>query len=99
MTKNPAVPDDRPGEPDEGELLREALEGVAPLRKRDLQIELNTLLSAVAPDDLEQRMERLRQFAMSNKLRVAAADITGVISLMVVSDYLTDIAETVTERG
>jgi DNA-nicking Smr family endonuclease len=35
MTKNPAVPDDRPGEPDEGELLREALEGVAPLRKRD----------------------------------------------------------------
>ena len=69
-----------------------------PLRKQDLRNELDTLLSAVEADDLEQRMERLRQFAMSNKLRVAAADITGVIPLMVVSDYLTEIAETVTEQ-
>ena len=35
MRKNPAVPADPPAEPDERELLREALEGVAPLRKRD----------------------------------------------------------------
>jgi [glutamine synthetase] adenylyltransferase / [glutamine synthetase]-adenylyl-L-tyrosine phosphorylase len=37
-------------------------------------------------------MERLRQFAQGNRLRVAAADLTGVIPLMVVSDYLTEIA-------
>ena len=31
--------------------------------------------------------------AQGSRLRVAAADIAGVIPLMVVSDYLTDIAE------
>jgi glutamate-ammonia-ligase adenylyltransferase len=43
-------------------------------------------------------MERLRLFLQSNKLRVAAADITEVIPLMVVSDYLTEIAETIVAR-
>ena len=38
----------------------------------------------------------MRQFTQSNMLRVAAADLTGVIPLMVVSDYLTEIAETIT---
>ncbi len=67
-----------------------------PLKRADLEQELDSLLSTVDPDDQEQQMDRMRQFANSNKLRVAAADITGVIPLMVVSDYLTDIAETVT---
>ncbi len=67
----------------------------SPLRRAELDTELNTLLSAVGPDDLEQQMERLRQFSRSNKLRVAAADITGAIPLMKVSDYLTEIAESV----
>ncbi len=70
----------------------------APLRGDDLETELDTLLSALEADDLEQQMERLRLFAQSNKLRVAAADITGVIPLMVVSDYLTEIAEAVVRR-
>lgn len=70
----------------------------SPLRRDELGAELDTLLSSVEEDDLEQQMERLRQFANSNKLRVAAADITGAIPLMVVSDYLTDIAETVIRR-
>lgn len=70
----------------------------SPLEKDDLEIELDTLLSAVDPDDLEQSMERLRLFSQSNMLRVAAADITGVIPLMVVSDYLTGIAEAVIGR-
>jgi glutamate-ammonia-ligase adenylyltransferase len=69
-----------------------------PLRKEDLQEELDTLLSAADPDDQEQQLDRMRQFANSNKLRVAAADITGIIPLMVVSDYLTDIAETLLAR-
>ncbi|MBB1125182.1 bifunctional [glutamate--ammonia ligase]-adenylyl-L-tyrosine phosphorylase/[glutamate--ammonia-ligase] adenylyltransferase [Thiospirillum jenense] len=65
----------------------------APLRSAELERELTTLLATVAVDDLEQQMERLRQFAHGQCLRVAAADVTGVIPLMVVSDYLTDIAQ------
>jgi glutamate-ammonia-ligase adenylyltransferase len=65
----------------------------APLRRVDLGHELEALLEPLQPDDLEQQMERLRQFAQGNMLRVAAADLTGVIPLMVVSDYLTEIAE------
>jgi len=65
----------------------------SPLHSRELRAELNTLLATVGEDDLEQEMERLRQFAQGNLLRVAAADIVGAIPLMVVSDYLTDIAE------
>ncbi len=66
-----------------------------PLRREALRRELDDLLAGVAADDEEQQMERLRQFVLSNQLRVAAADITGAISLMVVSDYLTEIAEVV----
>jgi len=69
----------------------------APLRHRELELELETLLGTVDPDDQEQQMERLRQFAQSNMLRVAAADLTGAIPVMVVSDYLTEIAEVTVE--
>ncbi len=70
----------------------------SPLKRNDLEAELDTLLSAVDEDDTEEQMERLRLFLQSNKLRVAAADITEVIPLMVVSDYLTEIAETIVAR-
>lgn len=65
----------------------------APLHRQQLTDELETLLGNLGGDDLEQEMERLRQFSQGNRLRVAAADIAGVIPLMVVSDYLTEIAE------
>ncbi len=70
----------------------------SPLRREALDAELDTLFSTIDAEDLEQQMERLRQFAQSNLLRVAAADITEVIPLMVVSDYLTWIAEAATAR-
>ncbi|WP_456404081.1 bifunctional [glutamate--ammonia ligase]-adenylyl-L-tyrosine phosphorylase/[glutamate--ammonia-ligase] adenylyltransferase [Thiolapillus sp.] len=70
----------------------------APLRREELIHELETLLARIDADDLEQQMERLRQFAAGNRLRTAAADITGAIPLMVVSDYLTEIAEVVLEQ-
>jgi glutamate-ammonia-ligase adenylyltransferase len=70
----------------------------SPLHARELDSELRTLLDPVAEDDLEQEMERLRQFAQGNLLRVAAADIVGAIPLMVVSDYLTEIAEVTLQR-
>ncbi len=64
-----------------------------PLRRGDLEDELDHLLAPLDEEDLEQQMERLRQFSQGNMLRVAAADLTAVIPLMVVSDYLTEIAE------
>jgi len=70
----------------------------APLRREQLNRELGALLARIDPHDLEQQMERLRQFAAGNRLRTAAADITGAIPLMVVSDYLTEIAEVVLEH-
>ncbi|WP_089728333.1 bifunctional [glutamate--ammonia ligase]-adenylyl-L-tyrosine phosphorylase/[glutamate--ammonia-ligase] adenylyltransferase [Candidatus Thiosymbion oneisti] len=70
----------------------------APLRRADLEAELDSLLAPLADDDLEQQMERLRQFAQGNILRVAAADLTDVIPLMIVSDYLTEIAEVAVSR-
>jgi glutamate-ammonia-ligase adenylyltransferase len=70
----------------------------APLRREDLESELDALLAHLDADDLEQQMERLHQFAQGNMLRVAAADLTEVIPLMVVSDYLTEIAEVAVAR-
>ena len=51
------------------------------------------------PEDLEQQMDRLRQFARGNILRVAAGDLEGRIPLMKVSDYLTWIAEVAVARA
>jgi len=65
----------------------------APAKGEELAEELAVLMLSVEPGDQEQEMERLRQFALGNRLRVAAADIVGAIPLMVVSDRLTDIAE------
>lgn len=70
----------------------------APLHRAELEAELDSLLEPLDAEDLEQQMECLRQFMQSNMLRVAAADVTDVIPLMVVSDYLTEIAEVVTAR-
>ncbi|HSS65577.1 MAG TPA: bifunctional [glutamate--ammonia ligase]-adenylyl-L-tyrosine phosphorylase/[glutamate--ammonia-ligase] adenylyltransferase, partial [Gammaproteobacteria bacterium] len=65
----------------------------APLKHDALESELAERLTAVTPGDTEQEMACLRQFKHANVLRVAAADIADVIPLMVVSDYLTEIAE------
>ncbi|MCU7914678.1 MAG: bifunctional [glutamate--ammonia ligase]-adenylyl-L-tyrosine phosphorylase/[glutamate--ammonia-ligase] adenylyltransferase [Candidatus Thiodiazotropha sp. (ex Gloverina cf. vestifex)] len=70
----------------------------SPLKRDGLISDLADQLSRIDEDDLENQMERLRQFAQSNMLRVAAADITGQIPLMVVSDYLTWIAESAVEQ-
>ncbi len=66
--------------------------------RADLEAELNALLAPIDPKDLEQQLERLRQFAHGNILRVAAADLTGGMPLMKVSDYLTEIAEVAVGR-
>ncbi|MEQ1546862.1 bifunctional [glutamate--ammonia ligase]-adenylyl-L-tyrosine phosphorylase/[glutamate--ammonia-ligase] adenylyltransferase, partial [Methyloglobulus sp.] len=64
-----------------------------PLKQNDLNQQLKGLLAAIDIQDLESVMTALRQFKHLNVLRVAAADIMGAIPIMVVSDYLTYIAE------
>jgi glutamate-ammonia-ligase adenylyltransferase len=46
-------------------------------------------------DDLEDQIEQMCVFKEVNVLRVAAADVTGALPLMRVSDHLSAIAETV----
>ncbi len=64
-----------------------------PLKKQDLDAQLNQLVARIDSEDLEGLMIALRQFKQVNVLRIAAADIMGVIPLMIVSDYLTFLAE------
>jgi glutamate-ammonia-ligase adenylyltransferase len=64
-----------------------------PLSQAELERELKRKLDSIDPDDLEQILIGLRQFKQSCVLRVAAADFVGAIPIMVVSDYLTYIAE------
>jgi glutamate-ammonia-ligase adenylyltransferase len=63
----------------------------------ELRTELRQQLLRIAEDDIEQLMETLRYFKHAHMLRVAASDITGVLPLMKVSDYLTWLAEAVLE--
>lgn len=49
-------------------------------------------------DDLEGHMEGLRYFRMSHALRVAACEVTNILPLMKVSDYLTFLAEVILQH-
>ncbi|NOZ52798.1 MAG: bifunctional [glutamate--ammonia ligase]-adenylyl-L-tyrosine phosphorylase/[glutamate--ammonia-ligase] adenylyltransferase [Gammaproteobacteria bacterium] len=65
-----------------------------PLRN-ELEQDIRQRLANVDSGDLEQEMDALRHFKQTNVLRVAAADVSGAVPLMVVSDHLTYIAEAV----
>lgn len=69
-----------------------------PLQKQALREDLQRALNKVDQQDGEQLMIALRQFKHLNVLRVAAADIMGAIPVMIVSDYLTWIAEAILEQ-
>jgi glutamate-ammonia-ligase adenylyltransferase len=69
-----------------------------PLKKSDLSLDLARALDKVDSQDSEQLMIALRQFKHLNVLRVAAADLMGVIPLMIVSDYLTWTAEAILDQ-
>lgn len=70
----------------------------APLRREELEQELERRLQEVDATDLEQQMDRLRQFRHAMVLRVAAADVAGAVEVTRVSDELTAIAETVLRK-
>ncbi|ABE53992.1 Glutamate-ammonia-ligase adenylyltransferase [Shewanella denitrificans OS217] len=64
----------------------------------DYPAELRLYLLRVPEDDMEQQMEALRQFKLSQQLKIAAADVTGVLPVMQVSDHLTFLAEAIIEQ-
>lgn len=66
-----------------------------PPQAEELRNELRQYLLRIPEDDIEQLMEALRYFRNAHLLRVAAADITGALALMKVSDYLTWLAEAI----
>ncbi|MDN3651943.1 bifunctional [glutamate--ammonia ligase]-adenylyl-L-tyrosine phosphorylase/[glutamate--ammonia-ligase] adenylyltransferase [Thalassotalea ponticola] len=47
----------------------------------------------IPEDDLEMQMESIRQLNHAKQLKIAAADITGILPVMKVSDHLTAIAQ------
>ncbi|GHA66127.1 bifunctional [glutamate--ammonia ligase]-adenylyl-L-tyrosine phosphorylase/[glutamate--ammonia-ligase] adenylyltransferase [Photobacterium aphoticum] len=59
--------------------------------------ELREYLARIPEEDMEQQMEAIRQFKQTQLLRIAAADIAGVLPLMKVSDHLTYLAEAIVE--
>lgn len=64
----------------------------------ELKKQLELFLASVDADDLEQLMNRLREFRQIATLHVAAADVTGVLPLMGVGDQLTELAEIQLEK-
>ena len=80
-------------------LLDELLDGIdEPPVKSVLQEELAQQLLRIDPENFEEQMETLRYFKLSHTLQVAAAQITGRLTVMKVSDYLTFTAEAVLEQ-
>ncbi len=65
----------------------------APLDRLQLALELDQQLARTPADDPEEVLNALRYFKQANVLRVAAADVSGAMPLMIVSDHLTEIAE------
>ncbi|MEC6899641.1 bifunctional [glutamate--ammonia ligase]-adenylyl-L-tyrosine phosphorylase/[glutamate--ammonia-ligase] adenylyltransferase [Photobacterium piscicola] len=66
-----------------------------PTKLTSYQDELHEYLARIPEEDMEQQMEAIRQFKQTQLLRIAAADIAGVLPIMKVSDHLTYLAEAI----
>jgi glutamate-ammonia-ligase adenylyltransferase len=66
-----------------------------PPEKKEMKTGLRRRMAQTPIDDLEYQIEQLCIFKQVNVLRVASADVTGTLPLMRVSDYLSDIAESI----
>ena len=80
-------------------LLDELLEPISlyqPVPFHQYSDELRQAFLRVEPEDLELQIETLRQFKLSQQLKIAAADISNALPVMQVSDHLTHLAETIT---
>lgn len=69
-----------------------------PPDKAVLEEELKQGLLRIHEDSFEEQMEYLRYFKQCHTLQVAAAQITGSMTVMKVSDYLTFTAEAILEQ-
>jgi glutamate-ammonia-ligase adenylyltransferase len=70
----------------------------SPPDRPSLEKDIKKIISRVPLDDLEQQMDELRRFRQANMLRVAAADISGALSVLDVSQHLTDTAEVIIDN-
>ena len=70
-----------------------------PLDRAGLQGVLQVRMAGIPADDLEQQMDRLRQFRQAAALHVAAADIVTGMPITEVGSHLTCIAEVVLETA
>ncbi|MGF1910549.1 bifunctional [glutamate--ammonia ligase]-adenylyl-L-tyrosine phosphorylase/[glutamate--ammonia-ligase] adenylyltransferase [Vibrio kasasachensis] len=68
-----------------------------PIPLEAYRTELRDYLARIPEDDMEQQIEALRQFKQICILRIAAADIAGVLPVMKVSDHLTYLSEAIVE--
>jgi glutamate-ammonia-ligase adenylyltransferase len=68
-----------------------------PVALDSYRTELRDYLARIPEDDMEQQMEGLRQFKQICILKIAAADVTGVLPVMQVSDHLTYLAEAIVD--
>ena len=66
-----------------------------PPGRREMEGDLVRLRETIPPDDVEYFIEALCVFQQVNTLRVAAADVSGALPLMKVSDHLSDLAEVI----
>lgn len=89
LSKSPVILDE----------LLDAQSLYSPPAKEALQDELRQNLLRIPEDDLEAQMDALRHFKQSHMLRVAAAELSGKLPLMKVSDYLTWLAEALVEAS
>ncbi|MBW2408454.1 MAG: bifunctional [glutamate--ammonia ligase]-adenylyl-L-tyrosine phosphorylase/[glutamate--ammonia-ligase] adenylyltransferase [Deltaproteobacteria bacterium] len=61
----------------------------------DLKTDLQRRMAQIPSEDLEYQIEELCIYKQIHVLRVAAADVSGTLPLMRVSDHLSEIAETI----
>ena len=61
----------------------------------DYYDDLQQAMLRIPEEDVESQMDGLRQFKQAQQLRIAAADISGVLPIMKVSDHLTALAQAI----
>ncbi|MGB0892964.1 MAG: bifunctional [glutamate--ammonia ligase]-adenylyl-L-tyrosine phosphorylase/[glutamate--ammonia-ligase] adenylyltransferase [Parashewanella sp.] len=69
-----------------------------PTNLDDYRSELHLHCLRIPEEDIESQMEALREYKLTQQLKIAAADITGVLPLTEVSDHLTCLAEAIIEQ-
>ncbi len=79
------------------EELMESLEASKPFNHKTLNKSLSALLEQSKTTE-EQRLNILRDFLHRNVLKIAMADFSGKVPLMIVSDYLSELADTLLNR-